>query len=761
MSQNETVGQMVANKEVTPVKFGTLGGVFTPSILTILGVIMFMRAGFVTGQAGIIGALAILLLSKSITLFTGFSISAIATNTEVKSGGAYFLISRSLGPEFGGAIGLALYLAQALSVPFYILGLTEAMTKSLPFMSMEMLSQPIPVLGSWFAVVNLIVLVGLFVVTYIGADWAIRAQYAIMAVLGLSILTFMIGAAFQFDSSVLASNMAADYSAGNSFWRMFAIYFPAATGIMAGVNMSGNLKNPTRSIPIGTLLAVFCGFVVYALQIVLVGGAISREQLIAQPYESLLHISLFGLGFMVAAGVICATLSSALGSFLGAPRILQALAQDNILKPLMPLAHLTSKGEPRRALIVTFIISVGVIYYAREGSTGGALNAIAGIITMLFLCTYGITNLAAFVESFGKNPSFRPRFKLFHWSIAFLGALGCIFAAFLIDALFALIAIMIIALLFMYVRKFILSASFGDARRGFFYSRVRDNLIKLSGMPSHAKNWRPTALVLSGNPESREALVKYASWLGSGRGIVSLYSMIIGDFEENAAARADMLERLQIFIKKNQLAAFPDVLVTPDFDQGLHHLLQCTSLQPVKPNLLIRGWAGDAQRAEASVRAMRTANFLGMSQVVIKGTQMPAVKPRNRRIDIWWRGRENGSLMVLLAYLMSLNSEWSGCRIRILRVVREEHYYQRAHDALQKIMDAARMSDAEVNVIVSDQSFDTILQSHSNDATVVFMGFAVPELRMAEQFHRQLAQLLESLPTVLLIHSTGEADLMQ
>ncbi|MFW5774880.1 MAG: hypothetical protein ACOCW2_01205, partial [Chitinivibrionales bacterium] len=747
MSQGDTNDAAVPQTVSAPVKFGTFGGVFTPSILTILGVIMFMRAGFVTGQAGIIGALAILLLSKSITLFTSFSISAIATNTEVKSGGAYFLISRSLGPEFGGAIGLALYLAQALSVPFYILGFTEAMTKSLPFMSMEMLSAPVPVVGSWFAVVNLIVLIALFVVSYIGADWAIRAQYAIMAVLGLSIITFLVGAALQFDSGVLAANLSADFTSGNGFWRMFAIYFPAATGIMAGVNMSGNLRNPARSIPLGTLMAVFCGLLLYALQIVLVGGSVDRQQLIAQPYESLLYISLFGMEFMVAAGVICATLSSGLGSFLGAPRILQALAHDNILRPLMPFARLSGKGEPRRALIVTFFIAVGVVYYAREGSTGGALNAIAGIITMLFLCTYGITNLAAFVESFGANPSFRPRFKWFHWSIAFLGALGCIFAAFLINALFALIAIMIISLLFMYVRKFILSASFGDARRGFFYARVRDNLIKLSGMPVHAKNWRPTAMVLSGNPESREALVRYASWLGSGRGIVSLYSFIIGDFEQNIPARTDMLQRLQNFIKNNRLAAFPDVVVTPDFDQGLHHLLQCSSLQPIKPNLLIRGWAGDVQRAASSVRAMRVADALGMSQVIIKGTDLPAVKARDRRIDIWWRGRENGSLMVLLAYLMSLNGEWSGCRIRILRVVRDQRFYQRANEALRSIMAAARMSDAYVEVIVSDEPFQAMLHNHSHDASVVFMGFTVPDLRDAEVFHQQFTTLLARLPT--------------
>ncbi len=760
MNQKSSSLAAAAASDATPRKFGMFGGVFTPSILTIFGVIMFMRAGFVIGQAGILSALAILLIAKSITLFTGFSISAITTNTDVKSGGAYFLISRTLGPEFGGAIGLALYFAQALSVPFYILGFTEALTKSVPFMSLEALSAPLPWIGSWFALVNVLVLILLFVITFIGAQWAIRAQYIIMGVLGLSIVTFLAGALTQFDSATLQANMASGYTEGFDFWQAFAIYFPAATGIMAGVNMSGNLKNPTRAIPLGTILAILVGMAVYGLQIFALGGAMDRLTLIQAPYESLLRVSLFGMGFMVAPGVICATLSSGLGSFLGAPRILQALAQDSILRPLSPFAMLSKNGEPHRALLLTFALSLGVIYYAREGSAGGALNAIAAIITMLFLCTYGITNLAAFVESFGANPSFRPRFKLFHWSIALLGALGCIFAAFLINALFALLAICIIVLLFLYVRRFILSASFGDARRGFFYSRARDNLLKLSTMPLHPKNWRPTLLVLSGNPESRFSLVKYASWLGSGRGIVTLASVLIGDFSVQMRQRAAELQNLASFIAKNRLQAFPEVMVAKNFDEGLHYLLQCISLQPIKPNLLIWGWSSDPARAVNNVRSMETARSIGMSQAIVKGGQLPAEKGRRRRIDIWWRGRENGSLMVILAHLVSLNPEWSGCRIRIIRVVSNRHLFEGAHQELETLMNSARMESAEIKVIIAENDFSTTLHKHSGNASLVFLGFRFPDEESAPTFQQRFTRLLDNMPTTMLIHSTGEADLL-
>ena len=173
---------------------------------------------------------------------------------------------------------------------------------------------------------------------------------------------------------------------------------------------------------------------------------------------------------------------------------------------------MSKSGEPHRAYWLTFLICIGILYWARDGGSGGSLNAIAAVVTMFFLCTYGITNVAAFVESFGRNPSFRPRFKLFHWAIALAGAIACAFAMFLIDTLYALIAVSAVFLLFLYVRRFVMTSSFGDARRGFYYSRVRENLLRLRDLPVHPKNWRPTVLVLSGNPASRLALVKYALW---------------------------------------------------------------------------------------------------------------------------------------------------------------------------------------------------------------------------------------------------------
>ena len=247
-------------------QFSTFAGVFTPSILTILGAIMFLRAGYVIGQAGILNAILILLAAKAISLTTALSMSAIATNTPVKSGGAYFLISRALGPQFGGSIGLALFLAQALSVPFYILAFANGLMTDAPR------------LGPWFGAIALAAAVLLFIVNWISSGAAIRLQYLIMTILFLAIAAFLGGALIRFDSTHFLANLKPSYEPPISgFWAIFAIYFPAVTGILAGVNMSGDLKNPARSLVRGTLAAIAVGFVVYLLEILLCGGSTARN----------------------------------------------------------------------------------------------------------------------------------------------------------------------------------------------------------------------------------------------------------------------------------------------------------------------------------------------------------------------------------------------------------------------------------------------------------------------------------------------------
>ena len=744
-----------SKQSTTRNRFGTFAGVFTPAILTILGVIMFMRANFVVGQAGVLGALSILVIAKSITLTTSLSIAAISTNMRVRGGGFYFLISRVLGAEFGGAIGIALFFALALSVPFYILGFAEALVRSYPL------------LVPYFQVITLGTALVLFALVFSGAGWAIKIQFVIMAFLFLAIIAFLGGAFQHFSFATLQQNLDPAYAPVDpqdrmaplfSYWVVFAIYFPAVTGIAAGVNMSGDLKDPGHSIPRGTLAAVGVGFLVYIAQIVICGGAYERNALITTPYELLHDNALFGWAILVTFGVVAATLSSAVGSYLGAPRILQAVSRDRILQLLHFFAQGSKKGdEPRRALVLTCIITIGVLLWAGNESGGSALNGVAAIITMFFLYSYGMINLAAFIEDFGDNPSFRPQFRYFHWSTALLGSIGCAVVTILINWKAAFIAVVIILSLLWYLKTRRLIATFGDARRGFIYRQTRNNLLRLRRMPEDPKNWRPNILVFSGNPMAREEIIVYAAWMESRRGIVYLANVLVGDIVELAPRRPTAIQQLTKFCNEKNYAAFPVVVAAEKLEQGIAMLLQATAIGPIRPNMAVLGWSGKMERRQTYLNELRTASALGMSLALIETKDLP-VPDEPKRIDIWWRGNKNGALMLLLAFLISENWEWSNANIRILRVVENEAGLAQAESSLKKLLDLARV-EGEVKVVLGEESFSRVLHKHSADATCVILGFELPEIADEAEWHDCYRSFVDGMPTTILVNSLGGEDL--
>ncbi len=728
-------------------QLGTFAGVFTPSILTILGVIMFLRAGYVVGEAGVSGALGVLLSAELIVLLTALSIAAISTNTQVHGGGAYYLISRVLGPEFGGAIGLTLFLAQTLSVPFYILGFSEAVVQSWPNLQEHI---------RWICLGAATIL---FIVNFSGVKWAVPTQFLVLGVLAVSIIAFMGGLALRFDPDVFRENWAPAYTAGNDFWVMFAIYFPAVTGIMAGINMSGDLKDPTHSLTRGTLYAVGCGFGVYGLQIILLGGAESRASLIESPYASLVLNALFGAGFLVVAGMFAASISSALSSFLAAPRVMQAIARDRLLTPLNFLARGTVHGdEPRPALILTFGITLAVLWVATGTEASTAFNQVASIVTMFFLCAYLIINVAAFVEAFGSNPSFRPRFKWFHWGTALAGAIGSLLAMLLIHVGHAVIAVLLIAVLYAHISRRSYVTTYGDARRGFIYSNISKYLLRLRNTRSHPKNWRPTMLVLSGNPERRLNLIMLGVWMEAGRGIVTVARIMIGKLSAMARERQAASSELIQFVRENDLNAFTEVVVAEDFDEGVRLLLQSHSIGPIKPNLVLMGWPMDQTRIQPFVRHLGDVRTLGMSAVCVIDRGLPPAEGQ-KRIDIWWRGQQNGSLMLIIAHLLTRNWEWSRSRIRIIRIVHSLEEQDEARHTMSSLVEAARI-DADVEPVLSERPFKEVFREISGDASIVFIGFQPVVEERAVEFYHAYQDMLEGMPTTILISSSGDADLL-
>ncbi len=742
-------------------QFGTFGGVFTPVVLTILGVIMFMRTGYVVGYAGLISALVILAIAKMITTLTTLSLSAIATNLDVRVGGVYFMISRVLGPDFGGSIGITLFVAQAVSIAFYTIGFTEAtfdvLSGFLPAATVATLVDAyVPEIASS------IVVTGLFALTFKGADVALRAQYAVLALLLLSVVAFLIGGILQFDAGLLQSNMTGDYVAVGEdqgktlgFMVMFAIFFPAATGITAGANMSGDLKDAGKSIPSGTLIAILFTATVYAVQIFLVAGSTDRAALKSDPFGALQEMSIFGP--LIILGVFAATLSSALGSFLGAPRILQAMGQDKLMKSFEYFGKGSGPAnEPRRATVLSLIIAVGVIW-------AGDLNAVAEIISMFFLIAYGMINLSAFVESRSGNPSFRPRFRWFHWSTGLIGALACGVVMLKINDTYALFALGITGLIYFYLKKRDIQTNWGDAKAGYIFQSTRDNLLYLETAKFHPKNWRPILAVVSPDPLRERRLVQMGSWLEAHRGlytVAEIHAAVDPDIHERLAYRKRRRDELRRHFDALDLVAFAEVVVVDDYNDGFATFLQSYAMSGLRPNTLLTS-IPDALDVPGRERFRKTASILrafDYNTLLLKPGEM-VLEKQQRVIDLWWRGSRNGSLMALLAYLMKQDRAWKTATIRIFRAVGEPSAEGEARKHLDRLLANARI-EAEVHVFHTQEAPGRFIPERSAGvADLVMLGLSSSDLEDFPAYLSNMDGLLASLPTTLLVWSNGDADL--
>jgi len=719
------------------VKFGTFGGVFTPSVLTILGVIMFLRYSTVVGQAGLWGALAILVAAKLITLFTGLSLSSISTNMRVKGGGAYYLISRSLGVEFGGVIAAFLYIAQAVSVTMYVIGFTEAIFSAFPD------------IGFSFRTVATNVNILVFISVFIGAGWTIRLQYGILAVLLLSVLSFFFGAWQHASVETLQANLEPLWSGGHNVFTIFALFFPAVTGIMAGVNMSGDLEEPRRSIPKGTLLAVGFTALIYAGIAVSLAASSSRETLLGPTF---VMQDIAPWAPLIYAGVIAATLSSALGSMMGAPRILQAFGRDNIFRWLKWFGRGSGPSrEPRLAIVLTFLI-------AQAGIMAGDLDTVAPIITMFFLITYGSINLACFFETISRNPSFRPTFRWNHWSLALAGAVGCLGIMLLINALWAIVAIILAAGMFVLIDRAEIIVKWGDVTSGVAFQRARESLLRLEQEKYHPKNWRPSLLTLSGGPWNRLHLVSYACILSSNRGLVSLAQIITGKLENRVTRQIEAEKLLRKYIADEELPAFPVVVVDENFSDGLKALLQCHGIGGLRPNTILLGWSEDPKKEGVFTQTLHIAKQMNRSILVVScHMEQEKWDPPGGAINIWWNDAKNGPMMVLLGFLVRQNREWRDCPLRILRTVPLKADVENVKTEMKEVLTDARI-DADFVVLPTEHPLEAVRNAMAPSA-LLFAGFDPSEEDDPGEDYVPMEDVVNLPGDVIMVYSAGDSSL--
>ncbi len=724
---------------------GTFAGVFTPSILTILGIILFLRLGYVVGNVGLWHALGIILLANVISVLTTFSVSAIATNFRVKGGGDYFLISRTLGLSFGGAIGIVLFLAQSVSIGFYCVGFGEVIS-TLVAGGNDIASR----------LIAAIAVTGLFWLAWQGIALATRFQYVVMAVLGLALLTFAVGAVVRWDEALLAQNLSRPDNAP-PIWLIFAIFFPAVTGFTQGVSMSGDLRDPGRSIPAGTFMAVALSIMVYVAAAILLAGS-APPQSLAEDYAVMRNVSLGG--WVIVLGVVAATLSSALASFMGAPRILQSLAADRIFPLLRAFERgVGSTRNPRRGVALSGMIGLAVVAL-------GNLNTIAPVVSMFFLVSYGLVNYATYYEANAASPSFRPTFRWYHRYLSLAGVLACLGVALAIDVWSALIAIAILFGIFQYLKLRGIPARWADSRRSHYLKQVRDNLIAAAREPEHPRDWRPHTLAFSDSPERRNGLLRFASWVEGGSGLTTVVRVLEGDGARMLALREEAIEELTRELKTYESNAFPLVIAAPSFEAALAVIVQAAGTGPISINTVLANWFDGKSglvnewASNRFGRRLRTAFRLGSNLLILNAEQaeweqLDAVSSNDRVIDIWWRADKTGQMMVLLAYLMTRSDEWHDATIRVLVPVDQTD--ADAHLKEVKAVLAAARIEADTELVV-DADSDSIV-THSSNASIVFLQFGIRDGRIVDSFGNDVSRILPPLPMVVMSMAAQDVDL--
>ncbi len=719
-------------------KFGTFLGVFTPSLLTILGLVMYLRFGWVVGNAGLPLTLFIVLLATSITAITALSASAVATNMRVGVGGEYYMISRSLGLELGGAIGIPLFLCRTLSITFYSFGLAESILAFWPPSW-----GPIPAATTQLLTAGFIV--AIIAISGRSAELALKLQIPIMIAVGLSILALALGIA---TGGLQSPELTPAYrTAPLGFWYVFAVFFPAVTGFTAGIGMSGDLRDPRRSIPRGTLLAVATGAVVYLTIPVLLAmtSRVSPEEL-AKPGIIWIQIAVLG-PWLVFPGLWGAILSSAFGSALGGPRVLQSLSRDGLAPAF--LARTSGTGQPTIATWVSGAIALAAVAL-------GGLNAVAQFVTILFLTLYVTINLSAAIENLVGDPSFRPTIRV-PWWMSMLGSVGAVAVMFLVSPLACIAAVVLEFGLYLFLRRRALQREWGDVRAGMWVSVARFALMHLRDKRTDPRNWRPHILLLAGDPGKRISLVRLASWFNQDRGIVTACRLMTGDLSAGTIEIERMRAEMETEVDEAGLTVFCQAHVVPDFETGVLGIAQASGVGELQANTVMFGWSKQHERLTSQLQLMRALANAGKSTIISR-IQWAHEPGQQKRIDLWWGGlQNNGDLMLLLAHLLRLNPEWTDARLTIRSIARSQAERDSQHAGLAELLAETRIEAATEVLYEPDPDRDVadIMHERSALADVVFLGLMMVPSGDEARYAARLEQLAAGFRTTIFVRNAG------
>lgn len=734
-------------------KFGTFGGVYIPSLLTILGVIMYLRLPWVVGHAGLLGVLGIILVAHVISIATGLSISSIATDKNVGAGGPYYIVSRSLGLPIGGALGLALFIGLCFSTSLYVIGLCESILATL---DIEATPTAIRIAGS-------IALALITTVTIISTAFAIKTQYVVLALIVLSLFAIFLG-------DPTKATIPATTEEAPTMAFLFGIFFPAVTGFTAGVNMSGDLKDPKSAIPKGTMLAIATGLVVYLSLAVFLHRTVPKDALVGDQ-NILVNIAFHP--WAVILGIWGATFSSGLGSIMGAPRILQALSVDRIT----PAVFAKGKGptkEPRNALVLAFLIAEAGILIAE-------LNAIARIVSMVFLTMYAFLNITCAIEA-KVSPDFRPAFRI-PALVSVVGAITCVVIMIQLDLVAMLGATALMVGLFVFLQRKQLTLESGDAWEGVWSSLIRSTLFRVTNREQkQQRNWRPNILAFRSEKTAVEPYEAFAHALTTGNGIVTDFEikkklataalrpsvpaapLKAKRTEEEAESPSDKAAKKRKKSKKKAplpvderaLGMFRRHLVVQGsiFDE-VRTVCQHYGFSGLEPNALLLPWslAQDHYKEFADTIDLAAEQDFNVLSYHHRDTH-----EATDRIDIWWRA-DAGNVAFCLALLRFLtrSRQWEDASVRFLLLSNDTANNDNLRSAMRRVLREGRV-EASVKVVSNtfgDRSFVDRVRNLSVDARLTIIGLPNESNQLGTETLDEFEQLCASLGQVLFVRGSS------
>jgi amino acid transporter len=700
-------------------RFGT-APVFITAISTILGAILFLRFGYAVGTIGFLGSLLLVILGHLITIPTALAISELSTNTRVEGGGEYFIISRSFGLNIGATIGIALFLSQAISIAFYIIAFTEAF---------EMLFQWWATQYGWELPRQIVSIPVLLILAVLiirkGANMGIGLLFGVAGVLFLSLIMFFLGSGEP--EMVKGEYFSSNFSFTNrqSFFTVFAICFPAFTGMTAGVGLSGDLKNPGKSLPIGTMAATIAGMLVYILVIWKMSASVSTEALLSN--QLIMSQIAVGGSVFVLMGLAASTLSSALGSVLVAPRTLQALASDKSF-PFPGINRKLSKGkgitnEPRNASVVAFIIAFVFVGM-------GNVDAVAEIISMFFLITYGSLCLISFLNHFGSSPSYRPRFRS-KWYFSLIGFLLSVWVMFMINPLYTIISYSLITIIYLVIehynkdRKGLVNLFKGSL---FQLNRKIQVYMQKNQSSVESEEWRPAAVCISANSLEREKIFDLMNWISYRHGFGTYFHFIEDYFSRQSFLESrDVMRQIIDIQKEEESTLYIDTMISPSYTSAIAQIIQAPSISGMENNMVVfeydKNQPEELERIITNIALTKAGNF----DVCVYGMGQSATRFRNG-IHVWIRPVDymNANLMILLGYIILAHPDWKKSKIKIFSICAPDQM-QQTREQLTHLVEEGRLpitlSNIEIVPATENRPVHEIVEEKSKRAGLTIMGF--------------------------------------